>query len=230
MHSHRLLFTKEGPARYISHLDLMRTFPRAFLRAGISLKHTEGFHPHAAISIALPLPIGFSSACELLDFTPEEEVNPETLPELLGRALPEGIRPIRCSMNPPSLKNLVFVGYRLSLEYDSGIPEDAEDKLRALFQRDSLIVPKKAKPTKGNHTGTVETDIRLLLRTVSVSRSGESFLLLDAVVTARDPGLNPSLIVSAIQKHCPEAAPDFVSYHRNALYDGQLRPFSEISV
>lgn len=31
----RLLFTKTGRARYISHLDLMRTFQRAFFRAGI---------------------------------------------------------------------------------------------------------------------------------------------------------------------------------------------------
>ena len=29
----RLLFTKTGRARYISHLDLMRTFQRAFSRA-----------------------------------------------------------------------------------------------------------------------------------------------------------------------------------------------------
>ena len=42
MHKHRLLFAKTGRAVYISHLDLMRTFPRAFLRAGLSAKQTEG--------------------------------------------------------------------------------------------------------------------------------------------------------------------------------------------
>lgn len=31
----RLLFSKTGRAKYISHLDLMRTFQRAFTRAGI---------------------------------------------------------------------------------------------------------------------------------------------------------------------------------------------------
>ena len=36
----RLLFSKTGRAKYISHLDLMRTFQRAFLRAGIHIKHT----------------------------------------------------------------------------------------------------------------------------------------------------------------------------------------------
>ena len=38
----RILFSKTGTARYISHLDLMRTMQRVFIRAGLALKHTEG--------------------------------------------------------------------------------------------------------------------------------------------------------------------------------------------
>ena len=47
MPDQRIQFVKTGRACYISHLDLMRTFQRAFLRAGIHIPHTEGFHPHA---------------------------------------------------------------------------------------------------------------------------------------------------------------------------------------
>ena len=65
----RLLFSKTGRAKYISHLDLMRTFQRAFARAKIQIKHTEGFHPHPFVSIALPLSVGYSSQCEILEFT-----------------------------------------------------------------------------------------------------------------------------------------------------------------
>lgn len=42
----RLLFSKTGRAKYISHLDLMRTFQRAFFRSGHQVRHTEGFNPH----------------------------------------------------------------------------------------------------------------------------------------------------------------------------------------
>ena len=63
----RIQFIKTDRARYISHLDLMRTFQRAFLRAGIPIKHTEGFNPHAFVSIPLPLSVGYSSACEVLE-------------------------------------------------------------------------------------------------------------------------------------------------------------------
>ena len=47
----RALFEKTGNARYISHLDLMRVFQRAFKRAGLPLTHTQGFNPRASVSI-----------------------------------------------------------------------------------------------------------------------------------------------------------------------------------
>ena len=64
----RLVFEKTGNAVWISHLDLMRLFQRAFKRAGLSLKHTQGFNPRPSVSIALPLSVGVESVCELLDF------------------------------------------------------------------------------------------------------------------------------------------------------------------
>ena len=42
----RLLFIKEGPAAYISHLDLLRTVQRAFPRTELDIKHSQGFHLH----------------------------------------------------------------------------------------------------------------------------------------------------------------------------------------
>ena len=48
----RMLFTKEGAAIWISHLDLMRALMRSFRRAGIELKHSQGFTPHPEIGRA----------------------------------------------------------------------------------------------------------------------------------------------------------------------------------
>ena len=42
----RMKFSKTGRAVYISHLDLMRTITRAFMRSEIPLKYSEGFNPH----------------------------------------------------------------------------------------------------------------------------------------------------------------------------------------
>ena len=87
----RLLFSKTGRAKYISHLDLMRTFQRAFSRAGIQIKHTEGFNPHPFVSIALPLSVGYSSQCEILEFGLVGGASYEEVPAKLTAAMPEGI-------------------------------------------------------------------------------------------------------------------------------------------
>ena len=71
----RALFVKTGQAIWISHLDLMRLFQRAFKRAGLSLTHTQGFNPRPSVSIALPLSVGVESSCELLDFIANLEDN-----------------------------------------------------------------------------------------------------------------------------------------------------------
>lgn len=63
----RFRFEKLGKTAYLSHLDVMRTFQRAFVRADMPLKHSEGFNPHPKLSIAQPLQLGCESVCEALD-------------------------------------------------------------------------------------------------------------------------------------------------------------------
>ncbi|MBP3319753.1 MAG: DUF2344 domain-containing protein, partial [Ruminiclostridium sp.] len=86
MADQRILFTKSGTAQYISHLDLMHTMERAFLRAGITIRHTAGFHPHPYVSIPLPLPLGFSSDCEIMEFGLVDGATMETLPQQMNDA------------------------------------------------------------------------------------------------------------------------------------------------
>ena len=70
----RALFEKTGNAVWMSHLDLMRLFQRAFKRADLHLKHTQGFNPRPFVSIALPMSVGVESVCELLDFDLEGQI------------------------------------------------------------------------------------------------------------------------------------------------------------
>lgn len=121
MPKHRLAFSKADTAKFISHLDLMRTFQRSFLRAGIAIKHTEGFNPHAFVSIPLPLSVGFSSGCEVLECqvldTPLDQV-----PAKMNAALPAGITIQRCYEAVRPVKELCYVNYIVTLEYEGGGP------------------------------------------------------------------------------------------------------------
>ena len=217
----RLLFSKTGRARYISHLDLMRTFQRAFLRAGITVRHTEGYNPHAYVSIPLPLSVGFSSECELLECGIPEGEDRQSLPWRLTRALPEGIIVHQCYDAVRVVKELNWVNYIVTLEYDAGAPVGAENAIRALLGRESLVVTKKSKKAK---SGEVQVDLIPLIHRIDYEGRRDA-IVLDTVLQAQNPGLNPSLLVAAIQKECPQAAPDYVSYHRKQILDKNLKPY-----
>jgi radical SAM-linked protein len=80
---------KMGNAACMSHLDLMRALLRGLRAAGIRPAYSSGFNPHARISLALPLSLGFESVCEYLEVTTEDD-RPVSICEL-NRALPEGV-------------------------------------------------------------------------------------------------------------------------------------------
>lgn len=219
---HRLAFSKSGTARFISHLDLMRTFQRAFLRAGIQIRHTEGFNPHAFVSIPLPLPVGFSSGCEVLECEVLGGAQPDQVPERMNAALPDGIRVSRCYEAVRPVKELQYVNYIVTMEYQTGAPFGAETAIQKLLARESLVVTKRSKKAK---SGQVEVDLIPLIARASVEERRDT-ITLELILRAQNPGLNPELIVAAIRGECPEAAPDFVSFHRRAVLDADFQSWN----
>jgi len=222
MAEHRLLFSKTGRARYISHLDLMRTLQRAFFRAGIPIKHTEGYNPHAFISIALPLSVGFSSECEILEFGLLDGVGEEEVPARLNKALPEGITILRCYKAERPIKELTRLNYIMTLDYEAGVPTGAENALKELLGRDSLVVTKKSKKAK---TGFTQVDLIPLIRSWSVEGRRDT-LILNTVLAAQNPGLNPDLIRAAFCEAFPQFVPDYVCFHRRTALDEQGNVFT----
>lgn len=217
----RLLFSKTGRARYISHLDLMRTFQRAFQRADLTIKHTEGFNPHPFISILLPLSLGFSSECEVLEFQLLGDTSPEDVPACLNAVLPEGITVERCYEGGRKARELALVEYQLTLEYDNSVPAGVTAAWQEMLSRESLQVSKKSKKSK---TGETVVDIIPLVKSFSVTEV-ENAVVLDAIISAQNPGLNPQLFMSAFSNEHPELMPDFVRYHRRAVLDSARNLF-----
>ena len=217
----RLLFSKTGRARYISHLDLMRTFQRAFARAGIPIKHTEGFHPHPFVSIALPLSVGYSSQCEILEFSLLDGVAAEAVPGRLTAAMPEGIVVHQCYPAQRKLKELACVNYIMNFEYQEGRPQACEPAMQELLGSESLMVQKKSNKSKKGYT---EVDLIPLIRRWNLECQTDT-MTLDAVLSAQNPGLNPELIRAAFCQRYPQFAPDFVTFHRREVLDGEGKVF-----
>ncbi len=215
----RLLFVKENQASYISHLDLMRTFQRVFPRGGLELRHSQGFHPHPLISILLPLPVGQSSECELLDFEVEQDVDGTGIPEMLNEGLPAGLRVRECYRVERPARDLAYLRARLELDYDQGVPSGAVDALRGLFARDEVLVEKRTK-----HKELAQINVIPLIRSL-VWEEEENLVSVGAVVAAQNPGLNPALLANAVSAALPQFAPDFARVRRIELYDASMQVF-----
>ena len=212
----RLRFEKTGRAVYISHLDLMATMQRAFSRAGLELKYSEGFNPHPLISILLPLSVGTASVCELMDFRLKEDIDLSALPARLTAVLPEGIRVTEAYPAEQKSARLKWLDVTGRLEYDHGAP--ALEELQAFFSREELVIEKKTK------RGLGQSDIRPAIDRIAFSADGEDRIL-TARISAQEPTLNPDHLIQALRQLQPELAPDFAEFMRLETYDAEHNTF-----
>ena len=216
----RLLFEKRGDAVYLSHLDLMRVFQRAFKRADILIWHSQGFSPRAYVSIALPLSVGIESSCELLDFDLDGEPIAEAeIKRRLNEKLVEGVRVLDVYTGGQKIKYLALLDCCLTLQYDGGVPEGAAEKITALLSREEVTVTKKSK------SGNTEQNIIPMIRKAAVRETNQNTLTVQARICCQNPSLNPMQIVFAIEKYLPECTPSFVECSRMEIYDQKEQQF-----
>ena len=166
---YRIQFVKEGYARFLSHLDVVRNFHRACRRRQIPLMYSQGFNPHPKMSFGPPLSLGYTSSAEFVDLEIDSAYK-RNLQDDLNPALPEGLRIIRVQKveNPgDSLVSLInaFL-YEVDLGDRNVDAENFDKALDALLKAESIEVSRKVK-------GKFKTvDIRPYIE--SISRRGKT--------------------------------------------------------
>lgn len=216
----RLLFEKKGNAIWISHLDLMRLFQRAFKRAGFALTHTQGFNPRPSVSIALPLSVGVESCCELLDFDLEGEMGSyEEFISRLNASLVDGITVRDVYTGGKKIRELLYLRSEVILEYDATVPACAVDRITDLLNSREVTVVKKTK------SGLQDQNIIPMIRSVKVSQCTENTISIDVVHCCQNPTLNPMQIPLAIEKYLPDIKADFSKCRRIEVLDGNMDIF-----
>ena len=218
MDKYRMLFSKTGRAVYISHLDLMRTVTRAFMRAECKLKYSEGFNPHPNISIALPLSVGCESVCEIMDFKMREDMPCEEIKNRLETQFPEGIAVIDVYEAERKAKEIKWLSISGVLEYDERDAAAMAGKLNEFYAAESIVITKKTKRGMG------ESDIRPAIRDISFAQSGRD-VSMRALISAQEPTLNPELIADALRQLAPDIAPDFAKFRRLEIFDENIQVF-----
>ena len=88
----RIKFSKEGPVKFIGHLDIMRYFQKAIRRADIDIAYSMGFNPHQIMSFASPLSVGHESSGEYFDIELNSLTDTEDIKNRLNDVMTEGIK------------------------------------------------------------------------------------------------------------------------------------------
>ncbi len=92
----QLLYQKLGNMSLLGHQDIVKTFERAFRRAGLLLDYSKGFHPHPKLKFSPPTAVGIESHCEYLEFDLiGKEFQAEGIHKKMVEQLPNELKPVR---------------------------------------------------------------------------------------------------------------------------------------
>jgi len=136
-----LRFSRGEEIKYISHLDLMRSWERVLRRSGVALAYSQGFSPHSRISLAAPLPLGITSEAELMDVFLTKRVSSHFFLKAVSLQLPGGIEVLEVQETPlniPSLQSrLQSIEYRLIVKTDGNLSQ-TQSAIASLLRAESL--------------------------------------------------------------------------------------------
>lgn len=191
----RMSFEKTGMAKFISHLDTVRCITRAMKRACVPIWFTEGFNPHAFLTFAMPLSLGFESLCETVDFRLMEEVDLNELAERINSALPVDITVKEIYVYETSPNDIRWAEYKIIFNNsDKLLLENAEEVLSA----DEILVLKKAK--QGRKKIDKEVNIKEHIKSFDLTEENGKLILNTILSSGTSININPMLLIGAIVK------------------------------
>lgn len=206
MFNYYLIYEKTDNAKYISHLDFVRTYNRAMRRAGLPVAFSEGFNPHPLLGFALPLSVGYTSQCELLEFSLTEELGEMDIMTRLNNVIPDGIKILSVHKGKSRMKQLRYALYTVQ-------PERLPASVEEFMAMTVMVIDKKTK------SGIKDTDIRGDVVEVRLLPDR-----LEMVLSAgSDRNLKPDVVIKAMNKYIPGYDSGDAEYHRVAIYDSEMR-------
>ncbi len=191
----RMSFQKTGMAKFISHLDTVRCITRAMKRACVPIWFTEGFNPHAFLTFAMPLSLGFESLCETVDFRLMEEVDLNELTKRINDALPVDMTVKEIYVYNTSPNDIRWAEYKIIFNNpDNCLIEKAESILSA----DEILVLKKGK--QGRKKVEKEVNIKEHIKSFELNEDNGKLILNTVLSSGTSININPMLLIGALVK------------------------------
>ncbi|MBR5245802.1 MAG: TIGR03936 family radical SAM-associated protein [Clostridia bacterium] len=191
----RMSFEKTGMAKFISHLDTVRCITRAMKRANVPVWFTEGFNPHAFLTFAMPLSLGFESLCETVDFRLLEEVDLNELAERLDKALPVDITVKEIYVYETLPNDIRWAEYKIVFNNPD---ELLLERANSVLSSDEIIVLKKSK--KGRNKVEKEVNIKEHIKSFELTEDNGKLVLNTVLSSGPSININPMLLIGALVK------------------------------
>lgn len=144
----RLVFSKTGNTRFIGHLDTVKTLERAINRAQIPVAYTQGFNKRLRMQLADPLPLGFSSECEMADLWLAEMIDPAAAMVQLEPVLPNGVMlhgVTQVPISEPALQTQTIEAVYLVRPFLNIEDGELQSRLDGLLQSSSIPMERNGK-------------------------------------------------------------------------------------
>ena len=78
---------------------------------------------------------------------------------------------------------------------------------------------------KRGKKGVTETDILPMISQLEVTQADDRSIVLNAVVCAQNPSLNPQQLAAAVELYLPDLTPDAVNVRRTEILDREGKVF-----
>ena len=196
----RLKYSKTAAGRFISHLDMLRTFERIFRRAALPLAFSEGFNPHPKISFGSALAVGITSDAEYLDVELQKEIEPDKTLEDIARCSPGGINILELKVLSERQRSL---NAQINMaSYELRIPltkEPEEENVRKLFK--DLLDKKNIFVSREGKRGIKQVDIRQGIYALSGAIEKNELVVYMEVQTGSEGNVRPEEILSLLVKN-----------------------------
>lgn len=207
----RVKFSKHGSMKFIGHLDIMRFFQKAIIRAGIDITYSEGYNPHQIMSFAAPLSVGVISDGEYMDIAVKSTKSSKDSIDALNTAMVEGMKVLDYKLLPDHAKNSMsivaaarYAVYNKSVGVGNinDIPE-LNERINSYLAKDEILITKETK--KGEATLDLKPNI-YDFKACAFSSEDEEIAdrtsLVFTVSTGSITNIKPELLLKSFFDYC----------------------------
>lgn len=164
---YRLKYEITGPMCFLSHLEIMRLWQRAMLRAKLPIAWTQGFNPRPKLSLGPARNVGIEGLNEYFDAEFSSDIDGITLTKSLNGILPQGVRICEVREIPRGTKQLdaVINEALYKISFLGTAPDDLEKTVSAFMAEESCLFVRKSPK------GEKEIDVRSFVNGIEINGS-----------------------------------------------------------